>query len=259
MDQSIYNTENKKYLTRLGSAWGGLHVDLDLVTPGSTVISAGLANDITFDVALIQQKQCCIVGIDPTRIALQTVRKYQIDTMNTNRLLGKVRKVIRKMLPWYVSKNKRFTLIGKALHHTSGLMIHLGGPARTFLSPTGEEVQTISINDVLAMYPGASLLKLDIEGAEFPVVDGISYKLRLPQLAISFHTWLNSASDQYPNEGVVPSIYTARDVLEAVKKIKGMGYKLVYEDREHPERIGQETVFVREDLAVQYHDIDLKL
>jgi hypothetical protein len=45
--------------------------------------------------------------------------------------------------------------------------------------------------------------------------------------------------------------------LGAVQKIKKMGYKLVYEAREHKERIGQETLFIRNEFASKYHDIGL--
>jgi hypothetical protein len=36
-----------------------------------------------------------------------------------------------------------------------------------------------------------------------------------------------------------------------------MGYKLVYEEREHKERIGQETLFIRKEFASKYKDIEL--
>jgi hypothetical protein len=107
------------------------------------------------------------------------------------------------------------------------------------------------------MYAGASVLKLDIEGAEFPAIESLSTKLRIPQIVIEFHTWLNSKSDQFPNEGVCPLLFTSEDVLGIVKKIKGMGYKLVYEEREHKERIRQETLFIRKEFASNYEDIEL--
>lgn len=237
--------DNKRHLTRLGSTWGGLHLDIALVTPSSTVISAGLARDISFDVDLITRRKCHIVGIDPTRAAWQTVRTHQIISL------------FKQIVSGTLFPDKQFALISRAIHHTTGITVRLGGPAKTFLSPVGEKAVTISINDVLAMYPGASVLKLDIEGAEFPVLEGLSFRPRVPQIAIGFHVWLNGASDRCPNEGVVPSIFTPKDVIDSINKIKGFGYKLVYEGREEDDRIGQETLFVRQDLADKYHDIEL--
>jgi len=245
MIESKKKLENKECLTRLGTQWGGLHVDLDLIPPKSLVISAGLAGDISFDLDLIDKRDCYVVGVDPTNLSERTV--HNTFSFSIRRSQGK-----------YFSKRNNFHLIKKAVLGRTGLTIFLGGPAHTFLSPTGERAETISLDDLVSMYAGAALLKLDIEGAEFPSFESLSTKLRIPQIAVSFHVWLNSVSDEYPNEGVVPNLYTAKDVINIIEKIKGMGYKLVYEDRERDERIGQETLFIRNEFASKYHDLDLK-
>lgn len=236
MEDNIMRSENKNFLTRIGSEWGGLHLDMKLIPNKSLIISGGLAHDISFDKELINKKQCFVVGVDPTRTSAKTVFKYYAGNF---------------------SKRKHFKLIRKAIHGKSDLTVCLGGPAKTFLSPKGEKVKTISLDDLVLMYAGASLLKLDIEGSEFPAIENLSVKLRMPQVAIGFHVWLNSESDQCPNEGIPPFLYTSKDVLDAVKKIKKMGYKLVYEEREHKERVGQETLFIKNEFASKYYDIEL--
>jgi hypothetical protein len=90
-------------------------------------------------------------------------------------------------------------------------------------------------------------------------LESLQLRLRIPQLAISFHTWFNSTSDQYPNKGVPEALYTSLDVIEICQKIKNMGYKLVYEWHEDNYRLGQETLFIRRDLAGQWDDIQLEL
>ena len=236
MDDKVIRSENKIFLTRIGSEWGGLHLDMELIPYKSLIISGGLAHDISFDIELINKKQCYVIGVDPTRTSAKTVFKYCVNNF---------------------FRRKHFKLIRKAIHGKSNLTMCLGGPANTFLSPQGKKVKTISLDDLVFMYAGASLLKLDIEGSEFPAIESLSTKFRMPQVAIGFHVWLNSESDQYPNEGVPPSLYTSKDVLDAVQKIKKMGYKLVYEERELRERIGQETLFIRNEFASKYHDIEL--
>ena len=229
-------TANKKYLTRLGSAWGGLHLDMDLIPDKGLIISGGLAGDISFDIELINKKDCYIIGVDPTWLSLKTILKYYRKNFH---------------------KRNQFKLIRRAILNKSNLIVNLGGIARTFLSPQGERAKTISLTDLISTYYGASVLKLDIEGAEFLALESLSTKLRMPQISIGFHTWLNSESDQYPSEGILPFLYTAKDVLNSIQKIKDMGYKLVYEEREHKERIGQETLFIRKEFASKYHDIEL--
>lgn len=244
MNENESKLENKRHLTRLGTTWGGLHIDLDLLPLKSLVISAGLAGDISFDLDLINRKDCFIVGVDPTQLSRSTIRRT---------FYWSLRQGISK----HFSKRDHFHLLRKAVLGKTGLTVHLGGPAHTFLSPVGERAETISLDDLVSMYAGAALLKLDIEGAEFPAFENLSTRLRIPQIAVSFHVWLNSISDQYPNEGVIPNLYTKQDVLNIVEKIKAMGYKLVYEEREADERIGQETLFVRNEFASKYFDLEL--
>ena len=45
---------------------GGKLVALDLISPGSTIISGGIGNDIAFEREMIRRKGVMVVGIDPT-------------------------------------------------------------------------------------------------------------------------------------------------------------------------------------------------
>ncbi|MHB1275748.1 MAG: FkbM family methyltransferase [Candidatus Humimicrobiaceae bacterium] len=236
MNANEKRNKNKKFLTRLGSNWGGHYLDMELIPNKSLIISAGLSYDISFDEELIKRKQCYVIGIDPTYLTARTIFKYHCKNF---------------------SIRKNFILIRKAVLNKTGLTVSLGGPARTFISPQGEKAKTISLDDIVSEYAGASVLKLDIEGAEFLAIESLSTKLRTPQIVIEFHVWLNSVSDQFPNEGIFPLLYTPEDVINAVKKIKEMGYKLVYEERTDRERIGQEALFIRKEFASKYEDIEL--
>jgi hypothetical protein len=75
-NENIKRNENKKFLTRLGSNWGGHYLDMELIPDRSLVISAGLSYDISFDEELIDRKCCYIIGIDPTYLTAQTIFKY---------------------------------------------------------------------------------------------------------------------------------------------------------------------------------------
>ena len=50
----------------LGTEYGGWLVDLSLIPERSTIISAGIGEDISFDLELIKQRRCNIIGVDPT-------------------------------------------------------------------------------------------------------------------------------------------------------------------------------------------------
>ena len=65
-------------LCRVGSPYGGWDVDLDLIPEGSTVISAGAGEDLSFDEELITSKNCTVIGIDPTLKAIKYVREQQL-------------------------------------------------------------------------------------------------------------------------------------------------------------------------------------
>jgi len=236
MDNEHKIAENKARLTWLGSEWGGLNIDLDLVPEKSRIISCGLDKDISFDVELIQRKACHIVGVDPTKRAAKTVRKLRAENRNDGR---------------------HFELLRKAIHGKSGLQIRMGGPASSIIASDGLTASTISLEDLVLTYSGAALLKLDVETAEFIALETLTTRLRIPQVAIAFHIWFNTETDQHPTDGLPPHYYTSEDVREAITKMRGMGYKFVYEERRHAEWIGQETLFIRNQYADQYHEIEL--
>ena len=59
---------------RLGSDYGGWWVPLDLPV-GSFCVSAGVGEDITFDLEIIETFDCSVLAIDPTPKAV-TVQRF---------------------------------------------------------------------------------------------------------------------------------------------------------------------------------------
>jgi len=226
---------NKQFLNFIGSDWGGLYVDLNLIEQDSTVISAGLGSDVSFDVAVMELKNCTVVGIDPTQTARDTV----FETADENPLFA-----------------KKFRYVQRALLDVSDEEITLGGPAVTFISPHGECARTVCLEDVYNKIDreNVSFLKLDIEAAEYPVLKQFKPLPSMSQIGISFHHWLNGPTDQYPNPGATCP-YTLSDTVECIKKIKNLGYKLVHVDNADPARYFQEVLFIRNELAEKYEDL----
>jgi len=53
-------------------------IDPELVPIGGTVISAGVGEDISFDLELIRLRNCTVIGIDPTEKAARSSARIPI-------------------------------------------------------------------------------------------------------------------------------------------------------------------------------------
>ena len=207
---------------RLGSDWGGWIIAPELVRPYSAVISAGMGDDISFDMALLERfPLLTVIGIDPTPPALA---EYQQNSS----------------LPIM----DRFVHVNKALWWNDE-KVRLGGHATSVLSPDGPEYETITLKDLLFTEMNVSLIKLDIEGSEYPIIEHLE-SLKVDQLCIEWHHWLGKAGDECRSDMIHQ--YTIQDTLKAIRKIQDLGYNVVNQGTKHAARIIQETLFVRKDL-----------
>ncbi|MHC4682881.1 MAG: FkbM family methyltransferase [Planctomycetota bacterium] len=183
----------------VGTEYGGWAVDLDLVPFGSTVISAGVGEDISFDLGLINLKDCKVIGIDPTEKAKKYVEK---------------------------NKNERFDFLQKALYFESSKKIKIYKntnpdyvsesivPSHNMVAPSEfYEAETINIQDLLKKCKNVSVLKMDIEGAEYQVLNSIS-KLDIPQICVEFHHFCTD--------------FTVDDTERCIQQLNNMGYAAVH-------------------------------
>ena len=198
-------------MKKLGSDWGGWLIETSLVRDNSVVVSAGLAHDITFDVALMEMNDTIkVIGIDPTPSSRQSVENLSPEFKD------------------------RFIYIDKALHGTQG-NVSLGGDANSILQPRNTTMyQAVSLNEVMDGVD-VSLLKMDIEGSEYSVLRHLD-KLKADQVCVEWHHWLGSS-------------YTVNDTLHTIDRIIQFGYVEVARSTNLPERIIQESLFVRRDLV----------
>ena len=154
-------------MKKLGSDWGGWLIETSLVRDNSVVVSAGLAHDITFDVALMEMNDTIkVIGIDPTPSSRQSVENLSPEFKD------------------------RFIYIDKALHGTQG-NVSLGGDANSILQPRNTTMyQAVSLNEVMDGVD-VSLLKMDIEGAECEVLLSTSETAlkHIKFMYLEFHPW----------------------------------------------------------------------
>ena len=182
-----------------GTQYGGWIVDLDLIPKGSTIISAGIGEDISFDLQLIKRRQCNIVGIDPTP---KSHRFIQSQTKLHNFQL------IKKAL---FAKNNNTTTIFK--NKISDYVSESILPSHESVDDSDSYVcKTISLDALFKIYVDVSVLKLDIEGSEYNVLlNLVEIPKTVKQLCVEFHHF---CCDK-----------TIADTLKVIRHLKTLGFK----------------------------------
>ena len=183
---------NIKYL---GTQYGGWVVDMDSIQDGDTIISGGVGEDISFDEALLKEKNVKIVFIDPTEkshrfmennlpegsiLLKNAIEKNSNDTI----------KIFKNTNPNYVSESVSQThdMVGDDYH----------------------EVETIGMKDIIEKY-NPSFIKIDIEGSEYNVLEDCS---GVKQICVEFHH--HCMTDKSFN-----------DTFQLVSKMKQNGYDII--------------------------------
>jgi FkbM family methyltransferase len=164
----------------LGTEYGKHYVDTNLLNKDSVIYSFGIGEDISFDLELIKKLNCIVYGFDPTPKA-------------TN----------------FINENKfnNFLFFNYGLSNFDGVT--------NFTPPSNPEhasykeskdgafkfpVKKLSTIMKELKHENIDLLKLDIEGSEFTVIENILEENIYPkQMSIEFHgkkeeilSWINS-------------------------------------------------------------------
>jgi FkbM family methyltransferase len=153
-------------LVRLGSAYGGWWVPSDLLGPESVCYLAGVGEDATFDLALIDRFGCEVYAFDPTPRACAYVADLDVAQFHFMPVgLWRERSVRRFYEPRDPS-------------HVSHSITNLQRTDGFF------EADCRSVSDLMSElgHGHIDLLKLDIEGAEGPVLDSMLSDLVFPSV-----------------------------------------------------------------------------
>lgn len=159
----------------LGSPSGGAYVDVSRLNADSIVYSFGIATEISFDRAIIQETGCKVFGFDPDPRSEAWLKRPEI---------------------WVP---ERFTFARLALDaetcrrtfYMTDIEHMTGGLGQTD-NEEKIDADCRTLEDIMAMYGHTWIdyLKLDIEAAEYPVLEAWLKRYdRLPvgQLWIEFH------------------------------------------------------------------------
>tara|TARA_Y100000385_G_C13048386_1_gene618556 strand:+ start:274 stop:960 length:687 start_codon:yes stop_codon:yes gene_type:complete len=183
---------------RHGSVYGGWNIEKKSLNRDSIVYSVGIGKDISFDVSVIEKYGCKVFGYDPTPRVAEWLSTQSIDSNFV-------------FTPMALSDSKGTLKLYKPTKITNISHSAIKG---THVESEFVEVPCITLDDMMAMnnHDHIDLLKMDIEGEEFKVIDNLinsNYNIR--QLLIEFHHFSTSSSKE-------------TDVY--IKKLESHGYKL---------------------------------
>ncbi len=191
-------------LKEIGTSYGGWTIPESLLDCDSICYCVGCGEDISFDLGLINQFGCDVFGFDPTPRAIEYVKEHTKQYHKYH--LSQVGLWDREdVLKFYAPRNPE---------HVSHSVVNLQKTQHFFEA----EVKRLSYIMRENRHEKLDLLKLDIEGAEYRVVNSIiEDNLDIRILCIEFDECFNPMDENYN-----------RRIKDSVSKIIETGYSLAY-------------------------------
>jgi FkbM family methyltransferase len=158
-----------------GNTYGGFYAHPNILNENSVVYSFGIGEDISFDRAIIEKHDCKIFGFDPTPKSVSWVNKQNLPE-NFH------------FLEYGVSNESGFAdfYLPKNPEYVSGSII-----TQSNINVNEKiVVQMKTIQDIMKElgHNHIDILKMDIEGEEYDVIENIlDNKVSVSQILIEFH------------------------------------------------------------------------
>lgn len=193
----------RRDLERLGSRHGGWVVPTDLLNAGSLCYCVGCGEDISFDLALIERFGCTVFGFDPTPRAIAFVEKVTS---------GNTKYRFSPLGLWDKSDTLRFFAPKDATHVSHSLLN---------LQQTSEHIQipVQRLSDIMRQngHEALDLLKLDIEGAEYKVLQSIlDDQIFIKVLCVEYDEFFHPLDAGYRQR-----------ISQSVQQLQRAGYRMV--------------------------------
>jgi FkbM family methyltransferase len=164
---------------RFGSDYGGYWLDSSMIHSDATIYSLGIGEDVSFDLSLIERFGVDVQAFDPT----PSVKKW----------------LASQPLPWQF----HFHEVGIAAHDGEEVFYlpprkdwvsHSVIPARQYSNDSLRfAVMRLSTAMKLRGHTRIDVLKMDIEGAEYAVIEEIAREgIPVAQILVEFHHRLSS-------------------------------------------------------------------
>ena len=198
-----------------GNDYCGWNIPRDSLNRDSVVVDVGLGEDISFSTSLMEKYGCTVHGFDPTPRAIQFVKA----SAPPGFVLHEVGVAAQRGAAEFYLPNEKA--------HVSGSLAkadHVGA--------TKIKVQLVSLGDVFELIgcERIDLLKLDIEGAEYPLLAGDDFRRWAPKIdsvCIEFHhRW---------------QIFGQRSTTDAVATLNDLGFRCAWRSS----LTNEEFLFVR--------------
>ena len=159
-------------------SFGVWQVCPDLLPAGGVVYSLGVGEDIDFDLAMIQAKKMEVHAFDPTPNSVEWLKRQEMPAGF-------------HFHPWAVAdKDGSFFLYPRLLRDGTPSTTMFTLLAESVDREGGVEVPAKTIARIMKSlrHDHVDVLKMDIEGAEYGVLDGLlASEIRPGQLLIEFH------------------------------------------------------------------------
>lgn len=158
----------------LGNHYGGFNVATDFLNKDSVVYSFGIGQDVSFDLAVIEQTNAQVFGFDPTPISVNWVKEQKFPENFKFYDIGISDKSGKQI--FHFLKNVNF-VAGKHVDEDT-----------TIENETSVEVKTLDDIAKSLGHKKINLVKMDIEGSEYAVIENIAKSnLEIDQILIEFH------------------------------------------------------------------------
>jgi len=194
---------HRQDLKEIGSVYGGWVIPLNQFNESSICYCAGCGEDITFDLGLIDKFNCHVYGFDPTPRAIKHIEEvahdnghYHFDTIGL----------------WDEEDTLKF-FTPKNTDNVSHSLVNLQ-KTEDYI-----EVNVKSLKQIMHEnnHHKLDLLKLDIEGAEYKVIESIlEDNLDIKVICVEYDECFNALDDGYKNR-----------IKKSVNLLLSNGYSLV--------------------------------
>jgi FkbM family methyltransferase len=191
-----------KTFGRFGSEYAGWWIETAGLGPQSQIIAAGVGDDITFDLAVIHTFGCHILAFDPTPKAVAYVKKFRAESGFHFEACG------------LAEKDGEIALSPPENPQWASFSVFEGNTTQPRFTFPAKSLKTILAEN---RWAGFDLVKMDIEGSEYGVIDSIiREQIPIKQLCIEFH------------DAIAAKI--GRSTPAAIRQLEDYGLKLVYKE-----------------------------